>query len=759
MVPKVLVIGEKPSQVKTIAKTLFTHSETEKVADRLYLRKGQWEGKKLTFIPLIGHITNIDTAKEFGWNKCPPLEIVQNPKALIIQTNRTFQRIISQKAQMVDELWLATDPDSEGDNIAYEAYTIAIRANPALKQATKRVWNSSLTQQEIIRSFQNLIPWELYLALAVQGRRIADAWVGFAGTREVTGTARRVIKQRGLVLSVGRVQLPTLNLIVERDRERNTFLQKLKYNLVADLLTDDRKEVLVTVKHDQSPFEEERSVQQILDKIKGTTTGTVTEFKTWTNKISPPRPWNTTDALALLTKQLKIKADMAMSLLTTLYEKGFISYPRTDNRRFKDNFPHELILTKLKKHTVYQPYLELITDLSQVRTNGRKQGAEDHDPIHPTGNIPKEDSIITKLHLRAWDYISRYYIGMFLPDMIQARGSVNVNIKQEPFNQKYQHITEEGWTQAIPWRKPKESKIFRFTTGQSVQVGDIKKESFKTKPPPQWNDSSLIRRLEKLRIGTKSSRPEILKKLESRNYVVRHRKTSYESTSLGQSIIQVFEKIWPELVTPSFTRMVEAKMDEVATKQASYENMLESIRQQYITLHLKLLSQLPELQALLRQELDPPKEDIAKKGKSESKTERLMCPVCQQGRMMERMNVKTQQIFFGCSRYPTCRWTSPSKKTREGNVIPVTTMKDVVGSCSECEGTLFLKRIKTYRLVGCSNYPTCQTSFFLPKKGRVTVLKNEICPTCKSHMLSHIFSKRERVESKKKVFCVICQNQ
>ncbi len=79
------------------------------------------------------------------------------------------------KQKKVDQLWLATDPDSEGDNIAYEAYNMAIKANPALKRDTKRVWNSSLTNSEIIRAFQNLIPWHIYLALTVQGRRLIDA--------------------------------------------------------------------------------------------------------------------------------------------------------------------------------------------------------------------------------------------------------------------------------------------------------------------------------------------------------------------------------------------------------------------------------------------------------------------------------------------------------------------------------------------------------------------------------------------------------
>jgi DNA topoisomerase-1 len=451
--------------------------------------------------------------------------------------------------------------------------------------------------------------------------------------------------------------------------------------------------------------------------------------------------------LALLTKELKIKANTAMSLLTTLYENGYISYPRTENRRFKDKFPHNKILTRLERHEEYKPLLKSITNTSQVRTNGKKQGAEDHDPIHPTGEIPTESKTITNLYLKAWDYVSRYYIGMFLPDLIQTRGSVRVAIKKEPFSQKYQQTTEEGWIRAITWKRPKETKEFIFEVDRLVQVDRIRSESFKTKPPPQWNDSTLIRQLEKLRIGTKSSRPEIITKLESRKYIVRRRKTFCESTSTGLTIIQVFEKTWPEVVTPSFTRTVEALMDEVATKKASYENMLETLRQHYIILHKKLLTQLPELQKLLGEVMG--KQAVIKTRRERSK---LICPLCQQGRAVERVNVKTNKRFFGCSRYPTCKWTAPSKKTRQGELIPATTLKDVVGPCPTCNGTLFLKRIKDHRLVGCSEYPTCQTAYFLPKKGRLTVLKNEECQSCNRQMISHVS------KSTKRVLCAVCRN-
>jgi DNA topoisomerase-1 len=671
----ILVIGEKPSQIKTFSEVLFSSVRTTKVGARLYARTGNWEGNVLTFLPLIGHITNIDTRKGFGWNECNPIDIAENPKALIIKEKPEFQKAIRSLALTNDELWLATDPDSEGDNIAYEAYTIAIRANSRLKANTKRIWNSSLTKNEILRAFQQLQSWSIHQALAVQGRRTIDAWVGFAGTREVTGAARKIRRERGLVLSVGRVQLPTLKLIVERDLERSSFKIQDKYNILADLLDDSRKQVLATVKHDASPFTKKEPVEKILQIIQKATLGKITAFQSKQTKIPPPRPMNTTDAIALLASQLKIKADQALQTLATLYEQSYISYPRTENRQFKEGFPHKEILNKIQRHGPYKSFFEQINDMTQVRTNGRKQGTEDHDPIHPTGEIPQLGGSITELHLKSWAFIVLWYLGMFMEDLIQQRGEVHLKIKDEPFSQKYQQTTSYGWTSAMTWKKPNESPTFIFVKDQIVQVRGIRTETFKTKPPGRWGDATLIRRLEIMKIGTKSSRPEIIKKLEYRNYINRIG-TSYESTGTGQNIIKVFDQVWPDLVTPKFTRRVELQMDEVATKKVSYKTMLESIRKEYIVLHQHLLSKIPELQNLLKQSFKIYEKSNSSSVSTGTETDRnrskertggkksFPCPVCNEGTLIERKNSRTGSQFYGCSRYPACTFTSPLKKKK-----------------------------------------------------------------------------------------------
>ncbi len=675
---QVLVIGEKASQVRTFCETLFSSVMTKKVGKRIYIRTGKWKGDTLTFLPLSGHITNIDTKKGFGWGECPPIALVQDPKALVVKENYEFRKIIRDLASKADELWLATDPDSEGDNIAFEAYNIAIRSNPRLKSNTRRIWNSSLTSVEILRAFNQLTSWSVNSALAVQGRRTIDAWVGFAGTREVTMTARKVRKERGLVLSVGRVQLPTLKLIVDRDNERTAFLAQQKYNILADLLDDSRKEVLVSVQHDHSPFTKGVKVQTILDKLQKSTLAKITSFQRRQIHIPPPRPMNTTDAIALISQNLKVKAEEALSFLATLYQQGYISYPRTENRKFKDNFPHKDILIKLQKHDPYKPFFQQIKSMIQVRTNGRKQGTEDHDPIHPTGAIPQIGTKITPTHLKSWTFVVRWYIGMFMDDLLQQRGTVKLSIKEEPFSQKYQTTESFGWTEAMIWRKPRETPSFSFDKGQIVQVRNTRSEKFKTKPPARWGDATLIKRLEKLKIGTKSSRPEIIKKLEMRKYIKRQG-TSYESTLTGKNLIKIFDSIWPDLVTPKFTRQVEIRMDEVATEKYSYETMLETIRIEYISLHKQLLSQLQELQVLLKEAFSGLGTNSSKKSafkssqyrrKSKSNDSSYPCPICTGGTLHERTNSRTGEKFYGCSQYPTCSFTSPRIKMKNQTFGP-----------------------------------------------------------------------------------------
>ena len=383
----------------------------------------------------------------------------------------------------------------------------------------------------------------------------------------------------------------------------------------------------------------------IYNDIKSETSGLIKNFTVNQLVTKPPKPLNTTDALALLSTQMKVNAEQGLKLMAELYEEGFLSYPRTDNRKFQKDFPHLPILEQLHEWKDFENILDRIDPcVVQVRNNGKiMEGVEDHDPLHPTGTIPFVGDKITESHLTAWKFLTRYYIAMFMPDLLRDKGVVTVDIKSEDFAAEYQTITDEGWVASAVWMRPKTSGSFCFEKGQSIDISIIFHVSFKTKPPRRWSAATILKALEKNRIGTKSSRPDVLAKLEKRGYIKRVR-TSYYIEERGLTIIELLECIWPDLVSSSFTRFVEEKMDDVATKKSKYDDMVNEMASTYLELHDELITKLPILQQ--KMQANKPEEE---------RQNQVLCPKCGVGSMVARKNRKTGDTFYGCNRYPQCK--------------------------------------------------------------------------------------------------------
>lgn len=605
---KVLVIGEKTSQVKAFAETLCGNYRSAKQAKYVYTYTGRWMSNSgtidFTFLPLAGHITTIDTEKGYGWQECPPIKIASDKNALRFKQVSKYVKILRGNIDGHDELWLATDPDSEGDNIAYEAIEILKSKIQRGKIPIKRIWNSSLTQKEIVRAFLHPRPWEESLALAVQGRRLADAWLGFAGTREITLAARQVAQVK--VLSVGRVQLPTLRLIVHRDFEHESFSPEDRWKLLAELATQNGQELIA--EHKSGFFVQKETVDGLKRYLDRERTAKVSNIKHNESKTKPPIPLNTTAAVALLSKVLKVTAKKALDFMVELYNKGFLSYPRTENAMFKNGFPHYEIFNGLANHPAFKGLIAPISNMKQVRNNGKKKEAEDHDPIHPTGEI-KGLANLDKSLFQAWNILTKYYLSLFYPDYHTSKTRVQLQINSEYFLAEGVEVISLGWQVLHDWQSRREKSLPTLHEGEVLNIKKLSIRKSQTKPPARWNESRLLLEMEKLRIGTKSSRADILNKLIQRKYVVRN-KRQLISTNWGRALIASLEPIWPEIVTPKFTRRVEELMDEVASKSKPYSEMLKTLRKEYLKYHSLLLPKLPTYQTLLKK-LDLNKQSTA----------------------------------------------------------------------------------------------------------------------------------------------------
>ncbi len=591
---KILVIGEKTSQVKKFAEAVCGSFTSKKQAKFIYTYTGNRKTSHgevfvFTFLPLAGHITTIETRKGFGWGECDPLDLVENKNALHLVNKRPYVSILKKNAEGMDEIWFATDPDSEGDNIAYEALQIL---SPLVKKHNlpiRRIWNSSLTKKEILRSFDHPLQWEDNLALAVMGRRYTDAWLGFAGTREVTMAARKVAKVK--VISLGRVQLPTLHMVVERDFEHEQFKSKKKWNIEA--LTEYGR---LKLTHEKQPFSKKEDANAIFQKVKDEKNGMIKNINVQQKSEKPPVPLNTTAAIALLSRLLKKPSSVCLSYLEELYEKELISYPRTENTKFSDNFPHTEILDKLDVFPPLHALISKITEKKQVRRNGKKMETEDHDPIHPTGEMKMLATLSPNVY-RTWEIITRHYIAMFMHDFISENVLLQVTISDEPFVGRLKKTVQLGWKESANWHSVRSDEI-ELSGLNKLGIKKISLLETKTQPPKRISDSMLLVEMEKKRIGTKSSRPEIIKKLQDRNYIVR-KGTQLTSTLWGRVLILSLAPIWSEVIRPDFTAEVEEQMDKVANKEKKYGEMLESLRTRYISLHKSLKQNLITFQRLL----------------------------------------------------------------------------------------------------------------------------------------------------------------
>ncbi|MCY3413883.1 MAG: hypothetical protein INQ03_19725 [Candidatus Heimdallarchaeota archaeon] len=604
---KCLVIGEKTSQIKIFANTLCKRVSNVKHSKYIYEYNGTWIDSaknisyEFTFLPLAGHISTIETAEGYNWGQCPPVKIVYDSKALVVKNMTKYVSILKKLIKGKDELWLATDPDSEGDNIALEVVNILSSVIKKNKIPIRRVWNSSLTNAEVLRSFRNPRAWVDLMGWSVQGRRITDAWLGFAGTREITRAARKVAKVK--VISVGRVQLPTLYFIVYRDIAHESFISQDRWQIVANLseTSNFEPESYFPAIHSMGFTSDETIADNLLLALKhtkGKDLAQVKKIKTNDSSKLPPRPLNTTAAVSMLSKLMKISAKKALDLMVDLYNKQLLSYPRTENAKFKDNFPHQKIISDLLKYKEFIPIITKIKQNHQVVNNGKQMGVEDHDPIHPTGELVGIHNLDNQ-QLQAWTILSRHYISLFMHDYIISVVKADIDIMNELFYAEGRTIKQLGWKEAHSWDTRIPRAIPALQENQSLRVISIKKQKKPTQPPKRLTESDLLIAMESAKIGTKSSRPDIIKKLIDRNYLQRSG-SNLISTDWGRALIASLSPIWPEIVTPTFTAKVEDYMDLVATGKEEYTKMLSDLKGEYISLHQKLIGNLITYQQLLQ---------------------------------------------------------------------------------------------------------------------------------------------------------------
>ena len=649
-----LVICEKNIAARRIAYILSNGKTRSKTIGKTPIYELTKDNETWNVIGLRGHIINLDYPAGFNqWTKIPPHELIDVEPCKKVSE----KSIAAALKSLVDKnpfLIIATDFDREGELIGVEVIDLLRNYNKDIKQI-KRAKFSAITNYEITNAFNKLVEVDYNLSNAGETRQAIDLVWGAVLTRFISLTSHRLGKD---FLSIGRVQSPTLALLVEREKQIKNFEPKTFWKIIASL----KKEKLFDAVHCEGQFWDEKQAKDIYNKIKDSKIATIKEVKKTIDHELPPAPFSTTTFIQSAS-YLGFSASKAMSTAEELYMSGLISYPRTDNTVYLPSLNIKGILEKLSKSSFSKEALEVINNGRKHPTRGKKQ-TTDHPPIHPVGVLvggklnPDQEKI--------YELICRRFLATLAKDAITETVDVSIDISGEEFKTSGYRLIEPNWKEIYTYFKEKRKPLPELEDGETVEISKINLKEDKTKPPKRYTQGSLIAKMEQLALGTKSTRHEIISKLYWRKYISG---SPPVPTSMAIAVIDALADC--DVVKPKMTSVLEKDMNAIAEGKKTLEETVRESRQM-----------LTKVMKSLERDKDKIKTNI----KNALREQNTMgkCPKCGKD-MVVRVSKKGKR-FVGCMGYPNCSNTYSLPQT--GGL----TKTDKI--CDKCNAPIVRVKIK-----------------------------------------------------------------
>ena len=620
-----LIVTEKFNTARRIANILFKDVKSVREGRITYFRADD-----TAVVGLRGHVIQLDFSEEYNsWTGVPVTSLIRGEIVKKV-TERGIVKILEKLGREADRVTIATDFDREGELIGVEAVEIIRRVNPDVK--VDRVRFSAITPAEIKKAFSNPSDVDISLASAAEARQVIDLIWGATLTRFISLSSGRLGRN---FLSVGRVQSPTLRIIVDRELEIERFKPEKYYEVHAVFRKNGEK---FSAKHEKR-FKDKNEAESVFSRIGDT--GTVISVEKRISEERPPSPFNTTEFLAVASRFMS--PSRAMNVAEELYMNGFISYPRTDNTVYPPSINLRRVLKTLSDGE-FGDYAEKILRREKiVPTRGRVK-SEDHPPIYPTSPAKKSD--LKEEQWKIYELVVRRFLATLSEKAKWKRMNAVIDCNGERFPVKGSELLEMGWREIYPYSKAKEVRVPDLEKGDVLEVVSKKVVEKETTPPSRYTTGNLIKLMERLGLGTKSTRHEILKKLFSRTYVYGN---PLRPTETAKTVVNILSSFAEVITKPDMTKKLEEEMDQIAEGKLEKEKVIEDSRR--ILEEIFEAVNAEKLSQRLRHDL--------------SKENRIgECPECG-GELVIRKGKNGR--FIGCSSYPECTFTLPLPKT--GTII------------------------------------------------------------------------------------------
>ncbi|WP_419726894.1 type I DNA topoisomerase [Terrisporobacter petrolearius] len=679
---KTLVIVESPAKAKTIEKFLGKSHYTVKAS--------------------VGHVRDLPKST-LGVDIDNDFE----PRYINIRGKGDLIKELKKEAKKAKKVYLATDPDREGEAISWHlSYILGIDENDKCRIEFNEVTKDAI--KKAIKSPRNI---DLKLVDAQQARRVLDRLLGYQISPILWAKVRKG-------LSAGRVQSVTTKLICEREREINEFVPREYWNLEIEGKTQDGEIVLfkfVSFNNEKIDLNNEEEVNKILDDIKNGKL-VVEKIESKTRRKSAPKPFTTSMLQQDAANKLSFTTKKTMIIAQELYEGvdiegegtvGLISYIRTDSKRISEEAKEKsksYILEELGEN-----YYKVNTDKKETKDKKKVQDA--HEAIRPTSVLRTPNSVkssLSKDQFKLYNLIWRRFVASQMEDSVFDVLNVDCKIGNALFRATGSVMKFDGYTKIYNFTEREDKILPPIKESDELEVNQFMPSQHFTQPPARFTEASLVKTLEELGIGRPSTYAPTITTVLNRGYVEKQG-TSLHPTELGMIVTDILNINFQKFIDVDFTVQMESKLDEIEEGDIRWKSVVG------------------EFYEPLKEAIEEANEKIEKINMDEETDE--ICELCG-----TNMVIKYGRFgkFMACKNYPDCKNTKP--------------LVNKVGvKCPKCkEGDIILRKSKKGKaFYGCSNYPECDfISWYKPT--------GEICKECGSYMIE----KQTKSETKE-----ICSNK
>lgn len=584
-----LLIVESPAKAKTISKYL----------------DGEY-----TVIASVGHIRDLPKSNkkaiDIEGGFVPHYEISKGKEKVVSEI-----KSLSKKAS---EILLATDPDREGEAIAWHIAEATGIKHP------RRVVFYEITKEEVTEAIKHPRDIDDNLKQAQEARRVLDRLVGY----DLSGLIWKKVRYG---LSAGRVQSPALRIIMEREREIRAFKSHAFWVISANVNTMKKAQMVLVCEKEPTDKKEMEQIVEVAEKGGKDGEWFVKDVKETDVKKSPRAPFITSTLQQTASSRLGFAPSRTMGVAQKLYEAGLITYMRTDSTNLSN-----VALAQIAQ-TIEKKFGKEFLQIRKFATKS-KNAQEAHEAIRPT-HFDVEHAGINDEQKKLYELIWRRTVSSQMKDALTLRTKIAANVKGETipdFSITGSQIKFTGWLLGDPASRGDDVELPKVNIGEKLELKEVTTEEKQTEPPGRYSEAGLVKELEKRGIGRPSTYASIIKTLEDRGYVEKINK-ALVPTDTGDVVSSFLEANFANYISDSFTAEMEDKLDLIAEGKEEYVKMLKTFYKPFLA-EIKNKDKIDKVNNL--GDADP----------------NMKCPVCV-GPMIVKLSRGGK--FLSCAKYPDCQ--------------------------------------------------------------------------------------------------------